>query len=68
MKNMAGSLICFLLVINVPFCVSKESNRERLLIDLDWKFSQTETTGAANTKCDESKWRTLNLPHDLWSA
>lgn len=40
--------------------------RQRLLMDLGWKFSQTDTTGADKASFNDSKWRILNLPHD-WS-
>jgi beta-galactosidase len=41
-------------------------NRQRLLMDANWKFSQTDTTGADKPSFNDSKWRILNLPHD-WS-
>jgi beta-galactosidase len=40
--------------------------RQRLLMDMNWKFSQTDTAGAMKPGFNDSKWRTLNLPHD-WS-
>jgi beta-galactosidase len=40
--------------------------RQRLLMDAGWKFSQTDTAGADKPSFNDSKWRTLNLPHD-WS-
>jgi beta-galactosidase len=40
--------------------------RQRLLIDLNWKFIQSEVKGAEEPKFNDSDWRTLNLPHD-WS-
>jgi len=40
--------------------------RERILMDMNWKFSQTDTAGAIKPGFNDSKWRTLNLPHD-WS-
>jgi len=35
-------------------------------MDINWRFSQTDTVGAAKTDFNDSKWRTLDLPHD-WS-
>jgi beta-galactosidase len=40
--------------------------RQRLSIDNNWKFIQSDAKGADNQKFDDSSWRTLNLPHD-WS-
>lgn len=33
----------------------------------DWKFNLGDTANAQDTAFDDSKWRTLNLPHD-WSV
>jgi beta-galactosidase len=40
--------------------------RQRLLVDKEWKFIQSDTKDAEKQVFDDSKWRTLNLPHD-WS-
>ena len=40
--------------------------RQKILLDFNWKFSQTDTTGADKENFNDSKWRVLNLPHD-WS-
>lgn len=40
--------------------------RQRILMDENWKFRQSDTTGAEKKDFDDSKWRTLSLPHD-WS-
>jgi len=50
----------------IAFCNAQEISRQRLLMDLNWKFSQTDTVGADKDSFNDSKWRTLNLPHD-WS-
>ncbi len=48
-------------------CIAAPGNdRQRLLMDFNWKFSQTDTAGAEKVSFNDSKWRTLNLPHD-WS-
>lgn len=47
-------------------CIAQNSNRQRLLMDFHWKFSQTDTADADKPVFNDSKWRTLNLPHD-WS-
>jgi len=40
--------------------------RQRLLMDYNWKFIQSDMKDAEKPAFDDSKWRTLNLPHD-WS-
>ena len=40
--------------------------RQRLLMDYNWKFIQSDIKEAEKPGFDDSKWRTLNLPHD-WS-
>jgi beta-galactosidase len=40
--------------------------RQRLLMDYNWKFIQSDIKYAETINFDDSKWRTLNLPHD-WS-
>ena len=37
-----------------------------MLMDFNWKFSRTDTIGADKAAFNDSKWRTLDLPHD-WS-
>jgi len=39
---------------------------QKILLDFNWKFSQSDTIGADKEKFNDSKWRVLNLPHD-WS-
>lgn len=49
------------------FCIGATPlPRQRLLMDFGWKFSLTDTIGADKPVFNDSKWRTLNLPHD-WS-
>ena len=52
------------------FCLNVWSatppSRQRLLIDYDWKFIQSDVKEAEKPNFDDSKWRMLNLPHD-WS-
>ncbi|MEI9945346.1 MAG: glycoside hydrolase family 2 TIM barrel-domain containing protein [Chitinophagaceae bacterium] len=45
---------------------AQNNDRQRLLMDFNWKFLQTDTISADKTSFNDSKWRTLNLPHD-WS-
>jgi beta-galactosidase len=43
-----------------------QETRQRLLMDSNWKFVQADMKEAEKPKFDDTKWRTLNLPHD-WS-
>jgi beta-galactosidase len=45
---------------------AKPEPRQRLLMDKNWKFIQSDAKGAEAQNYDDTKWRTLNLPHD-WS-
>jgi len=40
--------------------------RQRLLMDKNWKFIQSDIKEAEKSGFDDTKWKTLNLPHD-WS-
>ncbi|MBD0287819.1 MAG: glycoside hydrolase family 2, partial [Flavisolibacter sp.] len=59
-----SAVVFFIQAFNT--CIAQNSNRQPLLMDANWKFSQTDTIGADNPSFDDSKWRILNLPHD-WS-
>ena len=61
-KHFFITIILLLAFINI----NAQNSRQRLLMDFNWKFSQTDTIGADKTSFNDSKWRTLNLPHD-WS-
>src|SRR5664279_190272 len=67
---MKNSLIILNLLIIQVFTLNGWSAapdaRQRLLIDLNWKFIQSDVSGAQEPKFNDSVWRTLNLPHD-WS-
>ena len=45
---------------------ARTSFREKIDLDAGWKFSLTDTAGAAHPGFDDSRWRTVQLPHD-WS-
>jgi beta-galactosidase len=53
-----------LFVLHVRSAVPE--TRQRLLLDNNWKFLQSDIEEAENQNFDDTKWRTLNLPHD-WS-
>ena len=56
-----GLLACFTLV----HAQDKVVNRNRQF-DAGWHFIKDSTTGAQEMNFDDSKWRTVDLPHD-WS-
>ena len=53
-----------MLAINVRSAA--QETRQRLLMDKNWKFIQSDIKEAEKPTYDDTKWRTLNLPHD-WS-
>lgn len=57
--------ILFFGVFLISTHVSAQS-RQRLSMDLGWKFKLGDSHGAEKTNYDDKNWRTLNLPHD-WS-
>jgi beta-galactosidase len=56
----------FLQILNISLQAAAPEIRQRLLIDRSWKFILSDIKGAEKQDFDESKWRSLNLPHD-WS-
>ncbi|MEI6139198.1 MAG: glycoside hydrolase family 2 TIM barrel-domain containing protein [Mariniphaga sp.] len=64
-----NSLTIFIILINVLYLSARSSTpqpRQRLLMDYNWKFVQSDVKEAEKVGFDDAKWRTLNLPHD-WS-
>jgi beta-galactosidase len=43
-----------------------QQTRQKLDFDKSWRFNLGAVENGENTKLNDSKWRTLNLPHD-WS-
>ena len=54
------------IVVQMSFAQSRKDSRQRLSMDMDWRFSQTDTAGAEKSDFKDSQWRALNIPHD-WS-
>ncbi len=62
MKKALLVLIFILYAINdIP-----AQSRQRTLLDFDWKFILADSVQAERPDFDDSRWRTLDLPHD-WS-
>jgi beta-galactosidase len=57
--------ICLLLVSCCIYAQNNATNRN-ILFDENWRFIKDSTISANASTYDDSKWRTLNLPHD-WS-
>lgn len=64
MKKHCSFFLLALLIAVTSLC--QTDDRQRLSMDAGWKFSQTDTAGADKPAFNDSKWRTLDLPHD-WS-
>ncbi|MBB6462282.1 sugar-binding domain-containing protein [Flammeovirga kamogawensis] len=58
--------ILLLLAFSLNSWGQKSSVRNRVSIDLNWKFLQQECKGAEQPNFNDQEWRTLNVPHD-WS-
>ncbi len=60
-------LIVLLCSATIQLCNAQAGNsRQRLSMDLDWRFSQKDTVSADKPEFNDTSWRVLNLPHD-WS-
>jgi beta-galactosidase len=63
------SIIISLILVNLFWLNVWSANlpsRQRLLMDYNWKFIQSDVSEAPKPDFDDTKWRILNLPHD-WS-
>jgi len=64
---MLKSLFLLLFIIQCNLIIAQSSGRQNYNMDMDWKFTLGEISGAENPDFNDSNWRTLNLPHD-WSV
>lgn len=55
-----------LLLISTFISCSRTEPRERISFNTGWKFSLSAGDSASTCDYDDSRWRTLDLPHD-WS-
>ena len=63
LKSILGASLLLL-----SLCIqAKPQFGKALLFNDNWKFKLSEIKDGANPDFDDSKWRTLNLPHD-WSV
>src|SRR5688572_27722408 len=66
MKKRIQTSVIILIFQSLTICSVQSQERQRLLIDADWRFSQSDTLNAHTAVFNDSKWRRLDLPHD-WS-
>jgi beta-galactosidase len=66
MRGIKYILICLLLTGLLISGSLNGQNRQRLLMDHNWKFQLGDSKDAENISFDDIHWRLLNLPHD-WS-
>jgi beta-galactosidase len=62
-------IILILVLIQMPSTSARPGipeTRQRLMMDYNWKFIQSDIKEAEKPDFDDTRWRTLNLPHD-WS-
>ncbi|MDP2036741.1 MAG: beta galactosidase jelly roll domain-containing protein, partial [Ignavibacteria bacterium] len=66
--NSLKIIIVFVVLFSNATLLAQQSkdSREKLCIDMNWKFQLADQTGAEKISYDDSKWRALDLPHD-WS-
>lgn len=63
------AIVCFIVLATglLGCSSSKKGNNPRTIsFDADWRFFKGDQANAQNSDFDDSKWRTLDLPHD-WS-
>ncbi len=66
MKKISFLLSTVGLIIQSINCFASPGPRQRLLMDLNWRFSSTDTMGVNKPSFNDNTWRSVNLPHD-WS-
>jgi len=61
------TLILLLVVFSIG-CASdnspEERTRQKIRLDLDWKFSRGDFPAASEKDFDDSRWQLLDIPHD----
>jgi len=53
-----------IIIISLP--VTGQQNNHTILFDNDWRFQKGGIQAGESPSFDDSKWRSVNLPHD-WS-
>jgi beta-galactosidase len=55
---------CLLLVVISFLSIPSFAQRTITDFDLDWKFIQSDVSGAESTGFNDAAWRSLRVPHD----
>ena len=58
MKRLSAATVLFLLALGAS------AQGSRTLFDFDWKFSEGDAPGAQAPSFDDSRWQSVDLPHD----
>lgn len=66
MKIVKKIIYNFVLIVSLYACSSESTIRDHQDFTENWKFYLGDDSLASRSDYDDSKWRTLNLPHD-WS-
>jgi beta-galactosidase len=67
--NLPGIILTLSMILTaIPGCKRSDmaETPRTISFDQDWRFLKDNPSGAENISFDDSKWRSLDLPHD-WS-
>src|ERR1035441_6297865 len=56
----------FALAVFASLGIISASARDMLSLDENWRFLKADAPGAEQSAFDDSKWKSVNVPHD-WS-
>jgi beta-galactosidase len=62
--TIASLTLFFALIVAVSSLQASEPSRQRLLMDLGWKFNLGNVEGTEAPTFDDNAWRSVDLPHD----
>lgn len=66
MKKFLIQIRGYIIAITLLSCLNSSAQRTQINFNNDWKFLLGDDSTASNPNYNDSKWRTLNVPHD-WS-
>jgi beta-galactosidase len=55
---------CLLMLLSAAVCCTALQARDKQRINMGWKFVRADVAGAEAPLFDDSRWPTVNLPHD----
>ena len=59
-----GLCLSFALIVPALSVQAAEPSRQRLLMDIGWKFNLANADGAEAPAFNDAAWRSVDLPHD----